>query len=508
MRSGRLFGLRDASTDPVTRRGAPGMADDRNWREEVARAAAVDVGRAEDEETISQARRVVEIWLSCWKWALVILVLSGALFGLLETSVLLRPADGQIHAEWTLMVIVATPLFGLALRCVFRFWGGSLLLDWFVPRLQWLPNRPASESLPQDATTQDLTEKTTKRLYGALTDKESGRPLSASLSAAGSSVFWTAYAIAALGTILIVAFVTGLGFGFGWTWESSLIGLDLRREVVEFVRGMVEFPALVLGCIGSDGLAPVAPAPIAPDHPETLAVRRSWVCALTAGIGVYVLLPMALWTVCNVVSVKRKMDGWQRDGWQRNVASVSQSAAPATIPRNEPAPAPMRPRTAGGEPCTHLVRLEWPGEAVTLPAPLDGIVDLGNVDAAADLERVREILSAAPARVAIIGWLPVSPDRGIRGKLETLAGASTHAPLLVLDGGHALRRAEPPRTVAVRLDDWRKAASETGVEPFECDLAKLTGALRRDLARAVGRGADHDVGREPPTASGSGPSRR
>lgn len=479
------------------------MSDDQNWRDHVATAAAADIGRAEDEETISQARRVVEIWLSCWKWALVILVLSGALFGLLETLVLLRPADRQIHAEWTLMVIVATPLSALAVRCVLRLWGGSLLLDWFVPGLQRRPNWLASESLPQDATTQDLTRKTTNRLYGALTDKESGRPLSASLSAAGSSVFWTAYAVAALGTILIVASVTGLGFGFDWTWESSLFELNLRREVVEFVRGMIEFPALVLGCIGSDGLTPVAPAPIAPDDPETLAVRRSWVCALTAGVGAYVLLPMALWTVWNLSSAKRKMDRRQQ-----SVASASQSAAPVTIPRNEPAPAPMRPRTAGGEPCTHLVRLEWPGEAVTLPAPLDGIVDLGNVDAAADLECVREILSAAPARVAIIGWLPVPPDRGIRRKLKTLAGASTHAPLLVLDGGHALRRAEPPRTVTIRRDDWRKVASSTGVAPFECDLAELTEASRRDLARAVGRGADHDVGRNPPTASGSGPAQR
>lgn len=498
-----MFSLRDASTDAVTPRDASAMADDMNWRDHVARAAAEDVGRAGDEEAISQARRVVENWLSCCKWALVILVLSGALLGWLETSVLLRSADGQIHAEWTLMVIVATPLPVLAVRCVLRLGGGSLLLDRFVPMLQGLRCLLVSVSLPQDATTQDLTAKTTKKLYGALADKESGRPLSAPLSAAGSSVFWTAYAFAALGTILIVASVTGLGFGFGWRWESSLFGLDLRREVVEFVRGMIEFPALVLGCIGSDGLTPVAPAPIAPDDSETLAVRRSWVCALTAGVGVYVLFPMALWTVWNLSSAKRKMDGWQP-----SVASVSQSAAPATIPRNEPTPAPMRPRTAGGEPCTHLVRLEWPEEAVTLPAPLDGIVDLGNVDAAADLERVREILSAAPARVAIIGWLPVSPDRGIRGKLKTLAGASTHAPLLVLDGGHALRRADPPRTVAVRLDDWRKAASETGVEPFECDLAELTEASRRDLARAVGRGADHDVGREPPTASGSRPARR
>ena len=47
-------------------------------------------------------------------------------------------------------------------------------------------------------------------------------------------------------------------------------------------------------------------------------------------------------------------------------------------------------------------------------------------------------------------------------------------------------------------------ASQTGVTPFECDLAELTDASRRSLARAVGHGAGPDGGREP--ASGSGPA--
>lgn len=503
MPSGRLLGPRDASTDAVTRHGAPGMADDLNWRDRVARAAAEEVGRKGDEETISQARRLVDF---CVRLGLGIPLALGLLTGWLTTSVLLPPPGGQVHVEWTLMKIFVVPLAGLIVRGgAMRLLPVSLLLEFLFWIWQRLAKWRASMSLRRGRAPRKLIKKlikaTAEAIRSMLTDEECKctRPL----SAAGSGVFWTAYAVAALATIWIVTNVDAFGFGFGWTWESSWFWLGPRYVVVEFVRGIVEFPALVLGCIGSDGLTPVAPAPIAPDDPETLAVRRSWICALTAGVGVYVLLPMALWTVYNVLSAKRKMDGGRP-----SVAQDPQSAAPATIPRNEPAPAPMRPRMAGGEPCTHLVRLEWPREAVTLPAPLDRIVDLGNVDATADLERVRGILRAAPARIAIIGWLPVSPDRGIRRKLRTLAGASTHAPLLVLDGGHALRRAEPPRTVRIRRVDWCKAARETGVEPFECDLAKLTEASRRDLARAFGRGVDHDVGREPPTASGSGPARR
>ena len=507
-----MFGLRDASTDPVTPRDASTIADDLSWRDHVARArddvahaAAEDVGRAGDEETISQARRVVETWLTCCKWALGILVLSGALFGLLETSVLLRPADRQIHAEWTLMVIVATPLSALAVRCVLRLWGGSLLLDWFVPGLQWLREmvrrpryRPAFASPPQDATTPDLTRKTTERLKDVLVDKGSVRPL----SAAGSGVFWTAYAVAALVTILIVTNVTAFGFGFGWTWESSWFWLGPRHVVVELARGMVEFPALVLGCIGSDGLTPVAPAPIAPDHPETLAVRRSWVCALTAGVGVYVLLPMALWTVCSFMSAKRQMNGGQP-----NIVSATLSSTHARRRRKVPTEAPLPP-LAGGGPCTHVVRLERPGTAVALPAPLDGLHDLGNVNSDADLKRVLERVRGnghvGPVRFAVVVWLQVTADNGVKRKLQTLVGVSTEPPLLVLDGGHALRAAEWKS----RLDDWCKAASETGVETFVCDLKELTEASRRDLARAVGSGDDHDVGRDPPTASGSKPTRR
>ena len=163
----------------------------------------------------------------------------------------------------------------------------------------------------------------------------------------------------------------------------------------------------------------------------------------------------------------------------------------------------LQPPSAGGGTCTHVVRLERPEEAVALPTPLDRLTDLGDVDAAADLERVHRILRAGPSRVAVVGWLPATPDRGVRRRLGVLTSASTEAPLLILDGGHALRRAEPPHTAAIRLDDWRTLASQTGFTPFECDFAELTDASRRSLVCAVGLGADPDGGQESATASGS-----
>ena len=502
-----LFSLRDASTVPVTRSGTPAMSDVWDWRDHVARAAAADVGRAADEETILQARGLADRWLSCAKLGLGILVALGALSGWLATSVQLRPADEQVHAEWALMMIVAVPWgflvarVGAMLLMLLLHWRGSLLLDGLVPNLLRLRNWFASMSLLRGATPQDLTTATPRQIYKMLDDTSSGR----SVSALGSSVIWTAYAVAAVATILIVTNHVALGFGFGWTWESSWVWPSFRREVVEFVRAAVEFPGLVLGvCIGSDGLTPVASAPAAPDgDPEAFAVRQSWVCALTAGVGAYLLLPMVLWTLFNAVCAYRRAKRWQPV-----VVAVPRSAATATRCRNAPPVAPLRPPSAVGGMCTHVVRLERPGGAAALPAPLDRLADLGDVDAAADLKRVRGVLRAGPARVAVVGWLPASPDRGVLKKLQTLADASTEAPLLVLDGGHVLRRAEPARAAAIRLHDWRAGASQTGVTPFECDLAELTDASRRDLARAVGLGPGPDGGREPATVSGSGPAGR
>ena len=469
------------------------MSDVPNWRDRVARAAAADVGRAADEETISHARRLVDSWA---KLGLGIPIALGVLSGLVATSVLFRPADGQVNAEWALMTIVVGPWLYLvcAVAAMLLHWHVSLLLGWFVQTWQWLQDRRPSMSRLRGAAPQDLTTATARGICNMLADTGSGRPL----SAVGSGVFWTVYAGAAMAMIWIGPTYVALGFGFGWTWESSSLPLSLRREVVEFFRAAVEFPALVLGGIGSDGLTPVAPAPVAPDDPETLAVRQSWLCALTVGVGAYVLLPMAVWTLLNAGSAYRKAKRWQPI-----VVPVPRFAATATRCRSVPAAAPLRPLAVGGGVCTHVVRLERPEAAIALPAPLDQLVDLGDVDATSDMERVRGILCAGLARVVVVSWLPVSPDHGVQDKLRTLATASTAAPLLVLDGGHALRRSEPDSTQAIRRDEWRTAASQTGVTPFECDLAELTDANRRDLARAVGHGEGPDGSRKPATGSGT-----
>ena len=377
-------------------------------------------------------------------------------------------------------------------------WHDSLLLECLLKirdLRSWLTSRLRS----RNAALQNLTAATASETYKMLAATDAGRPL----SAAGSGVFWTAYAGGALVTIWIVSLFDALGFGFGWIWESSSLGLDFTRAMIEFARATVEFPALVLGWIGSDGLPSVAAAPIvAHDSPEALAARRLWLLVLTAGIGVYLLVPMALMTLFIYVYAHRKMSRWDPPP-----VPDPRPAATAMGCGSAPDAAPLRPEPAGGEACTHVARLEWHGAAVALPAPLDQLVDLGDADALADLERVRGILSAGRTRLVVLTWLPLSPDAGVEEKLRELATASTIVPLVLLDGVNCLLT-DPRSTQNVRRHQWSTAASRIGFIAFECDLAELTDADRRDLARALGYGEASGSGRGPTTESGSGSTRR
>ena len=456
------------------------------WRDRVARAAAADVGLDADANTISHARGLADRWLSGVVVGLCAFAVLGAFFGYATTAILLRPADGMVDAAAALLGIVAVPWLCLALRGVAMLllhWRASLLLDWLVPK--WLL-RGAGRFAGQDGPSKDLTAATARRI-GSMLAAGSGRRL----VAAGSGVCWTVYSFVAGATIWIVT--SRIAVGFGWDWESSWLPPDFGRAVVEFA-------AAPLGAfVESNELTPIAPAPTAPaDDPEALAARQAWLRFLTVGVGVYVLLPMVVWTLWQFRML------WRAEHWRPDVVTVSRTTVTAARHRRESVAAPLRPLTADGGMCTHVVRLERPEEAVALPAPLTQLADLGDVDTAADLERVQGVLRAGPARVAVVGWLPATPDRGVRRRLRALAGASTEAPLLVLDGGDALRRAEPPHTAGIRLDDWRALAGQTGVTPFECDLAVLTDASRRDLACAVGHGTSPVGEREP--ASGFGPA--
>ncbi len=492
-----LANLRDTSTDTVTRPAALGIPAARDWRVQVARAAAADVGRASEAEAIAQARKLADRGRRYAAAGLAVLAVLGAVAGWTTTAVQLRPGEGPVNAALALLVIAGGPWLLLLLRSlvllVLRRRASPILGRLVTTGLVRAAGRDAGAG-DLDTGAKDLAAATARRIGGMLA-AGSGRHL----AAAGSGMFWTAYAVVAVATIWIVTIRVALDFG--WEWESSWVPPGFGQTVVEHAA------ASLAPLIGSDGLTPIAAAPDSPaDDPAALAARRVWLVFLTAGVAVYLLLPMAVCTLWHAVFAHRCALRWRPA-----VAVIARSTASAAAPPNgSTAPPPSPP--PGGGPCTHVVRLERPTRAVGLPAPLDRLDDLGRVDAATDLERVRDIVHAGPARLAIVGWLPATPDRAIRRRLRTLADASHDTPLLVLDGGDALRRTEPASTAAVRLADWHALAKDTGVDPFECDLAELTDASRLHLAGAIGRQAAPNGG-EPtpvpapgPEAAGTGPA--
>ena len=452
----------------------------RNWRDRVARAAAADVERASDAATIAEARRLADRGRAGALVGLGGLAALGGVAGWATAAELLGPADAPVHAAAALLAIAGGPWLLLALRSA----GLLLLRRRAAPVLGRLVTNGLLRAAGRDATAPPYgrvgsfadAKLLRRRRLAAATARRIGSMLAAGsgqrLASAGSGVFWTAYALFAVAAIWMVTARVALGFG----WESSWIPPSLGHAVVEAAS------APLGPLIGSSELMPVDPAPLAPaDDPEALALRRAWIGFLTAGVTVYLLLPMAVWTLLQAALGHRRAERWRPA-----VASRSRSAPGAAGRGAGEVVAPVGTTPPeDGEACVHVVRLERPEEAVELPAPLDRLNDLGDIDAAADLERVRRVVHAGEARVVVIGWLPATPDRGVRRRLRALAGASKQTPLLVLDGGDALRRTEPARTAGLRLEDWRTLAGDAGVVLFECDLAALTDASRERLSRAV-----------------------
>ena len=424
------------------------------------------MGRALDERTISQARRLADRGRLGAGVGLGALAALGAVAGWTTTAELLRPADGPVHAAAALLVIVGGPWLLLTLRSIVLLLlrrRASPLLGRFVTTGLL---RAAARSAGRDTASPDLAAATARRIGGMLA-AGSGRRL----AAAGSGTFWTAYALVAVATIWIVTARVALGFG----WESSWIPPSFGRAVVELAAAPLE------PFVAGRELTPIAAPPAAPaDDPVALATRRAWIRFLTAGVAAYLLLPMAAWTLLQAALGHR-----QAQRWRPPVATRYRVAASAPRRRGGPTPAPLPPPAAGGA-CAYVARVERPAAAVDLPEPLDRLADLGDIDAAADLDRVSHVLRAEPARMAVVAWLPATPDRGVRRRIRAVAEASKEAPLLILDGGDALRRTEPTRTADVRLEDWRSLARQTGAGLLECDLAELTDASRRGLARAIG----------------------
>ena len=417
-------------------------ADSRNWRSHVAAVAAGDVGRAEDAEAVADARRLVDRGVLGASLAFSALGLAGVIAGWTAAGGLLDPAESRVHAPAMLAIIVGVPW------CLFL--ARALILLAFRRRVTpWLGRLVPAGLIRFVGGGDETIARAVARRIGEMLAVGAGRPL----ATAGTGTFWTAYALAA---ILAIWFATArVAFGFGW--ESSWLPPEVGEAVVEIAAAPIEL------IVDLSDLEPVTAPPMTPaDDPAALQTRRTWIKFLSIGIATYLLIPMLGWTVLNAAIGHRRADRWRPP----KVTATTIRRMPIT-----PTPAANTDSTnAEGTGCTHLIRVERPADAAPLPGVLVDLEDLGDDDERDAGTGVED----APGRLAVVAWAPATPDRGVRRRLSRLVGMSLKPPLLILDGGNRLRRAESPASVAIRLEDWRRLAEELEVDLLECDLEELT----------------------------------
>lgn len=441
----------------------------RSWRARAADAAVADAGRDGDAATITTARRLVDRGVAGAGLAIATLGVFGGIAGWTTTAELLRPADAPVHAPALLLIVAGTPWLLLGLR-------GLALLALrrrALPILGRLVPATLSAAIARQRPSGIDTTLSTAiaRRVGSVLANGSGRRV----AAAGSGVFWTAFATAAILTIWLVTARVALGFG----WESSWLPPRLGQTITDLAA------APLAPIIGAEELHPVAPPPGAPaDDAIALAARRAWIRFLSAGIAIYLLVPMLAWTMFNAA-----FGHWLAERWRPSVAGISPTIRKTTTIARDPSP--VRSADANAAPtvrdgaCTHVVRLERRLEAPTLPTPLDTLVDLGDLDTAESMATVIAAVSLPSARPIVATWLPATPDRGVRRRLAELATAAAHPPVVLLDGGADLRRRESATNAALRLADWRALVRDLGLPAIEVDLGHLTDESRAILDRTI-----------------------
>lgn len=462
----------------------------RHWRDRIASAAVDDAGLQNDRGATSlssRARKLVDRGVSGASLAILMLAVLGGIAGASATGKLLQQDHGPVHAAAVLIILVGGPWFFILLRTVvllaIRRRGGPLLGRLVPAGFDWMINRSHGDP--------DLTAAVAGRTASMLATGPARR-----LAAVGSGTFWCGYAGIAILTIWFVSARIALGFG----WESSWLPAELGRSIVDIAS------APLTPMIGDLNLEPVAgPPTAAANDPQALAARRAWIVFLSTGIGVYLLLPMLLWTMLQAAIGHLSATRWQPKMRHRFPASETrQTAEGIALPANH-LETSGRPRVTN-VPCERFVRLDRPGNAAPLPTQITELEDVGDLDSSESMAQALALSRASRDRIAVIAWLPGTPDRGVRRRIKELESECQVAPLLILDGGEILRRREPPSIAATRLADWRTLASELAVEVFECDLANLTETSRRMLAdRLQGRSSpDSDsTPRDPTTLDAS-----
>ena len=420
----------------------------RNWRDRVALAAYAQSGEADPQ----RARHTVDRAVAAAGLAAGLLAILGAIVGFTTAGELLRRANGPVHAAAALMVLVGVPWLLVLLRgvvlAILRRRGGGLIGRLVPAAARTVAARDGDPS---------------NRTLGLAVANQLGRMLAGPpgrwLATFGSGLFWCGYALAAFAAIWLLTARVALGFG----WESSWLPPELGQAVVETSAAPLQ------PFFGDIELEPVDPPPItAADDHTALELRRVWVIYLSGGVLLYLLLPMGVWTI-----LAGSLGHVAAERWRPHAATgVKARAARRTGHRHRTMTAHTLP---DGDSITAVAGLERPAGQLWPPPLAGATTELDIVHDANSLTRATGRLGAdSDSRVAIVAWLPATPDRGVERQVSALAEASARGGVLVLDGGDALRSREPSETVAIRHADWSALAKACGVPVVDFDFTNLT----------------------------------
>ena len=450
----------------------------RTWRDRVARAAA---GETDDEPaTILAAKRIVDRGLFTAILGVAALAVAGGVAGWTATTELMRPAETPVHAPLLLSTIILVPWLLLLFRwLVFRLIGarGGTILGRLVP---FALVRGMGGGGQGDSPALGLAA---GRQTARMLAHGSGRRM----ATAAGALFWVFYGL--LAVVAIWLSTARVAYGFGW--ESSWLSPSIGRAATSVLS--TPLSALSLGP-DVESLVPVEPPPAAPaDDANALATRREWIRFLSIGIGIYLVLPMGLLTIANAA-----VGHWRAEHWRPRPRPGETSRTT----RSTTSPSPIVESTRSDSSTlpagrvTHLATLEEPLSQRDLPSLLGDLEDLGSLDADGTPAVIARTVDDADGRILVIAMLSTTPDRGIRRLLDAVRTTGT-TPLVMLDGGDALRRSEPPRTVAIRLADWKQLLQELGFDWFECDLSSATATSLRMLEGAMAGGVDEPTTKPP-----------
>ena len=420
----------------------------RNWRDRVALAAYAQSGEADPQ----RARHTVDRAVAAAGLAAGLLAILGAIVGFTTAGELLRRANGPVHAAAALMVLVGVPWLLVLLRgvvlAILRRRGGGL-----IGRLVPAAARTvaARDGDPSNRTPGPGSRQSTRSdvggTAGALARHFRLRPLlvrvcpgriRGDLAPDGPGRTWIR-----VGEFVASARTWPSGGGnlgcapaaILWRHRTRTGGPSAHHRCRRPHRTGTSSGVGHLSLWRSPALPPAAHGRV--DHPRRLARARR----------------------CGTLAPTR---GHRRQGARRE--------------ENRPSAPTMTAHTLpDGDSITAVAGLERPAGQLWPPPLAGATTELDIVHDANSLTRATGRLGAdSDSRVAIVAWLPATPDRGVERQVSALAEASARGGVLVLDGGDALRSREPSETVAIRHADWSALAKACGVPVVDFDFTNLT----------------------------------